>query len=654
MTYDGQTSIKALGLSTRATNALLRNGVTNIRELLAVPEVNLYAMRGIGVTVLEEILATRGVIEASGVNDSTMLEAIMASKAERAAKEFPTFSFGDYLKNICKRDQTFQITLEYYNNYSRGTMKIIGDNYGITRSRVQQVIAKCTERLRIAYMAGTVKSDTVSHFDNYAIQKTEIHTIVSDDPYFTGPGLAHLMSSFRFSKYKVFSNANINGKWLVFADDNVSETFSLLISDLKYRDTPLKISDVEMLYGINDNMLMSVKGIIEKQGYVTHESNKYSTGKDRHFIVRKYLEAVDRPASINELANNTSLTFQQVRGAISDKDKYINVGKSIYDLVDRKYEDKNIDDLAEMILTAEDRALKVDQVINFIKKYRNVDDYMVTYALLGSDKIKSIGDYYLLMDWSADKIQKKKKANYSIGLDEAVLEIISSSDEIYDFEKVSEALKKYGDSVSRVSNSIKTTLIRLADRNLIKRVGGARTGCYKRVSDKQYTAKEKLSAQKKIDEKLSLSKFINASIGGKVEIRYKTDRVNSEKRWRAISVRGQDARYIYTDDLNTYGQRVKYVKDKVVEFRDLSNNDNVPETAIVNDETSTNWYQDVLSCVKELDEIFTLEEVYGFEEKLSEKHPDNQNVRAKIRQQLQLMRDKSVIDFVIPGIYQKK
>lgn len=65
------------------------------------------------------------------------------------------------------------------------------------------------------------------------------------------------------------------------------------------------------------------------------------------------------------------------------------------------------------------------------------------------------------------------------------------------------------------------------------------------------------------------------------------------------------------------------------------------------------WVADVLSCVERLYSAFTLENVYSFEKELSLKHPKNHYVRAKIRQQLQVLRDLGLIEFVSPGVYRR-
>lgn len=65
------------------------------------------------------------------------------------------------------------------------------------------------------------------------------------------------------------------------------------------------------------------------------------------------------------------------------------------------------------------------------------------------------------------------------------------------------------------------------------------------------------------------------------------------------------------------------------------------------------WTLDVLAAVRDLRQArFTLSEVYAFEDRLSRLHPQNRNVRPKIRQQLQVLRDVGLIRFAGRGQYE--
>jgi hypothetical protein len=66
------------------------------------------------------------------------------------------------------------------------------------------------------------------------------------------------------------------------------------------------------------------------------------------------------------------------------------------------------------------------------------------------------------------------------------------------------------------------------------------------------------------------------------------------------------------------------------------------------------WEKDVFACLEKIEnDVFTLGEAYSYEIYLNSLHPNNKNVQAKIRQQLQYLRDIGLVEFVKPGLYKK-
>lgn len=64
------------------------------------------------------------------------------------------------------------------------------------------------------------------------------------------------------------------------------------------------------------------------------------------------------------------------------------------------------------------------------------------------------------------------------------------------------------------------------------------------------------------------------------------------------------------------------------------------------------WILDIMNCIDALNKNdFTLDEIYAFESNLALLHPNNKNIRPKIRQQLQLLRDKGYLQFTGDGVY---
>lgn len=83
---------------------------------------------------------------------------------------------------------------------------------------------------------------------------------------------------------------------------------------------------------------------------------------------------------------------------------------------------------------------------------------------------------------------------------------------------------------------------------------------------------------------------------------------------------------------------------------------NFKKTLFLRDQSkaSKGWLLDIIHCVDLIkSNTFTLDEIYAFEEKLKQKYPNNHFIKDKIRQQLQILRDKGIIEFVSRGCYRK-
>lgn len=66
------------------------------------------------------------------------------------------------------------------------------------------------------------------------------------------------------------------------------------------------------------------------------------------------------------------------------------------------------------------------------------------------------------------------------------------------------------------------------------------------------------------------------------------------------------------------------------------------------------WIFDIIHCIERVPTIeFCLNDIYAFSSELQSKHPENNFVKDKIRQQLQLLRDKGFIEFTARGHYKK-
>lgn len=66
------------------------------------------------------------------------------------------------------------------------------------------------------------------------------------------------------------------------------------------------------------------------------------------------------------------------------------------------------------------------------------------------------------------------------------------------------------------------------------------------------------------------------------------------------------------------------------------------------------WIVDIINVIAQIRKpVFSLKDVYAFIPYLKNLHPNNNNIEAKIRQQLQILRDNKIIEFLGNGVYKK-
>ena len=78
------------------------------------------------------------------------------------------------------------------------------------------------------------------------------------------------------------------------------------------------------------------------------------------------------------------------------------------------------------------------------------------------------------------------------------------------------------------------------------------------------------------------------------------------------------------------------------------------ETLFLRDEglEARGWLIEVMKCVEAIGRHeFDIDDIYAFEAHLGRLYPGNQNVKPKIRQQLQYLRDRGYLDFLSHGRY---
>lgn len=100
--------------------------------------------------------------------------------------------------------------------------------------------------------------------------------------------------------------------------------------------------------------------------------------------------------------------------------------------------------------------------------------------------------------------------------------------------------------------------------------------------------------------------------------------------------------------------KIFFIKNRQIEPRELVVA-NWQKTLFLREEkeiSAKGWLLDIMNCIEKFgNKEFSLDEVYAFESILNKKHPDNKHIKDKIRQQLQVLRDKGYLEFIDRGRY---
>ena len=109
-----------------------------------------------------------------------------------------------------------------------------------------------------------------------------------------------------------------------------------------------------------------------------------------------------------------------------------------------------------------------------------------------------------------------------------------------------------------------------------------------------------------------------------------------------------------------YSEIPEQGKISIIDRQQMADKKNVVDTYArvqalqLNDMESRGWLLDILSCVNAIpSEEFSLQEIYHFTDYLQQAHLHNHHIKAKIRQQLQILRDSGFIIFLGNGRYRK-
>ena len=468
--------VTELGLMPKTAVILENNGITTLDDLLLLDEPSLNEITGLSyhraTKVRECAKKWRNILEDDAVEYNAKQDRVDANK-----------SVGAYLKTKDDSLRNIEMFAQYFSS-PNATLEDVSSEFGVTRERVRQICKRYLSDIRTGFYSGKIDSVIMDAIEKAAEAKTEISMVdISDELLGKETTVRAVVGAFP-ERFELIKTRKLNGEWLVDKDEDVKNMIDYLSKILQERDAPMKIEDVLTIFPINEEMLLSMQNVIEKDGYVTLSTNKIVVGRIPK--IKNYLLSICRPASIQEIADGTGLTANQVRGAVSDKNYFENVGKCVYDSVEINYLDLSPSKLAKNLLLAEGKPIKVQRIVKYVLKYDYSDlserDVLIELFARGDSEVYHSDGYVLLKEWGREMIKESipKREKYAVELRDAIRYIVREMSGVFDARMVLEkVIDTYGDSVSNNLSSVRSVLSVLVKRGEIVEVG-KHTGCYRR------------------------------------------------------------------------------------------------------------------------------------------------------------------------------
>ena len=202
--------------------------------------------------------------------------------------------------------------------------------------------------------------------------------------------------------------------------------------------------------------------------------------------------------------------------------------------------------------------------------------FLIDIKLIGGEKL-------LGKKQDVDTDLGKKVRNNHISLREAMLKVFElAHDKPFDCKTMRDKLLlRFGKRVSAKKASVKCALNELVRKGIIERTssgdyvmrrgkrGNELENEHKTIQADTSKCNNESRCENSFLESEALNAFLEKHIGKEFEFRYKSNRTNSDKRWRREKLWAFDDNYFYVERIYSSNRHVMYRKDRVVDCREV-------------------------------------------------------------------------------------
>ncbi len=357
------------------------------------------------------------------------------------------------------------------------TLAAIGEILGVTRERVRQLEARGLKEIREAIDSGVIEDENIPKILKNAPSFISADEILLTNMEYSKDFYLKLISFVYSDKinFKIFEL--LNGSALLFPvgidlDKKLSEIRKLLREATSF----ISIDILSRKYSIPKRVITMMKDTLTQGDTIAITSNDnifYQNGTLGR--VERVLEENHRPMKLSEIAQQSGLTYNQVRGAIVRVPGIVNVGLSTYARKQWGYLDGHSADVAYHYLEEANTPMTTKQITKLVSKQRLVKESSVYMAMKIDPRFVQLDNgYWTLSEWGYEnlKMAKKRKVLYKIDGRTALYYALSNND----FQSIKQILEKinlkyHGDAPSDyiTYHNILQSLIKQGDVELLKK-----------------------------------------------------------------------------------------------------------------------------------------------------------------------------------------
>ena len=460
-----------LGLSPRTTNALTKSNINTVGDLLALTDKELLSLRGLGLKSFEEV--------------SDIIGQIIDGKATLKPEYYDLHDWIPLnLKERSARAVALNIGL-----YGNSPIKAIdiAERFGVTRSRIGQILDRAYIKLKTAIQKQDINPQTLARLQAFASKGTKLEDIQGLSNVYDSPAIAVLYAKL-IDQIILYQNPNLTSNWIILPDmaPKYQAYIDTALKWLKKQPGFVDIFALSKQSKVPEKIIRNLSSVKIVGDDIALVNGYRKDGIDNAALVRETMLRNIKPMTMQEISEQTGIKMSILRGLIYRIPTVVNIGRSTFGLTDFGYSNKDTGEIVCDYLKACGEPVQIEDVIKHVLHYRVVDPDTVKAAIYNSPDLSRLEDNFIaLSEWGYEPASTKAtKASYAVPAQDAIMSVLRSADRALSVREISEAIaSEFGTRVTTTMVTIAAVLKKLVASGQVEQLGTVSTYYYRLKTD---------------------------------------------------------------------------------------------------------------------------------------------------------------------------